>query len=131
MGQLSMRMPRWAWAEMHLGFPFSIRDGSVAQTDQSNYVEQLIELVLFTMKGERVNLPEFGCGIEQMVFQPVDSEVLAAVLFVVQSVLQRFLAGDANIHSVDVIGADDGKLLVNVDYSLAQSPVRRVARYRR
>ena len=71
---------------MHLNFPFTLHRGVIDQpASHDDYVEQLIEQVLFTVPGERVNRPEFGCGIQHMVFKPGNSEVVAAALFTVHS----------------------------------------------
>lgn len=113
---------------IHLAFPFRIRDGVEDHTNLSRYVEQLMELVLFTAKGERVNLPDFGCGIQQLVFQAVDSALVPATLFMVQSELQTYVSGYAVIQEVSV--TDEGpKLYIDVRYTLAGSPETRLARY--
>ena len=112
----------------HLAFPFRLHNGVEVHVDQSVYVEQLIETVLFTNKGERVNLPSFGCGIQQIVFLAVDSALVAATLFMVKSELQRFLTGYAVIQDVSV-AIEGARLLVDVHYSLADSPRTRLVRY--
>ena len=66
-------------------------DNSVADPHYEVHVQQMIELVLFTSPGERVNRPEFGCGLLQLIFGP-DSEALAsATEYLVQTALHRWL----------------------------------------
>lgn len=114
--------------QFHLAFPFHLRNGVEARLDESDYVEQLIEMVLFTVKGERVNLPDFGCGIQQLVFQTIDSALVPATLFLVKSELQRYVTQYAVIQDVNVV--DFGpELIVEVQYSLVGSPQQRIARY--
>lgn len=115
-------------ALFHLDFPFHLRNGIEARADDAVYVEQLIEMVLFTVKGERVNLPDFGCGIQQLVFQSVDSALVPATLFLVKSELQRYVTQYAVIQDVAVV--DFGpELVIEVSYSLVGSPEQRIARY--
>ena len=52
-----------------------------------DYVRQLVEQVLFTSPGERVNLPDFGSGLLQLPFAPNSLEMAAATQFTVQAAL--------------------------------------------
>ncbi len=81
------------------------------------YINQLIEQVLFTSPGERVNLPEFGAGLLQLPFSPNSMEMAAATQFAVQSALQRWLGVYLQVRSVTA-SAQDAVLTVTVAYSL-------------
>ena len=114
---------------MHLNFPFTLQRGVIDQpASHDDYVEQLIEQVLFTVPGERVNRPEFGCGIQHMVFKPGNSEVVAAALFTVRGQLERQLAGIIRVEHVDAT-MTGGELLVTVQYTDAAG-ARRAAQFR-
>jgi phage baseplate assembly protein W len=91
-------------------------DGRTATTDRDDHVRDLILQVLFTNPGERVNLPEFGCGLRELVFMP-NSDVLAtATQFLVQGALDRWLDGVITVNDVRV-QADDERLVVDVAYT--------------
>ena len=62
-------------------------------TRHDAYVGQLVEQVLFTSPGERVNLPDFGSGLLQLPFAPNSVELAAATQFAVQGALQKWLSG--------------------------------------
>lgn len=116
---------------MHLNFPFTVRRGVPAPPPTHDaYVEQLIEQVLFTVPGERVNRPDFGCGVQNMVFQPGNSELVAAALFIVRSQLEMQLAGIIRVESVtaEMVG---GELHVTANYFDVADARRRTARFRR
>ena len=116
---------------MHLNFPFEMRRGVPEQPlSHDAYVEQLIEQVLFTVPGERVNRPDFGCGVQNMVFQPGNSELVAAALFIVRSQLDMQLAGIIRVENVTAAMVG-GELHVTVHYVDAASSRRRTAQYRR
>lgn len=89
--------------------------GRSAETDEDDHIRDLIHQVLFTSPGERVNRPDFGCGLKQLVFMP-NSEALATVTQVtVQGALQRWLQEVIDVEQVQV-QAEDEKLLVQVKY---------------
>ncbi len=100
-----------------IAFPFGTDvDGRVSTTPYDRHVEQLIEQVLFTNPGERVNRPDFGCGLLRTVFEPIRSEFLDSTEVTVRAALLRWLSDV--IHVVDVqIAQTESKLQVSVAYS--------------
>jgi uncharacterized protein len=101
---------------MHIDFPFSVDTrGRTADTDDDSYVRDLIEQVLFTAPGERVNRPDFGSGVLKLVFEPNGPEMAAATQFLVQSALQQWLADVVEVQGVEVISIDS-TLQVTVRY---------------
>ena len=103
---------------MQFAFPYHIGpDGRTAQADWPAHVRDLIELLLFTSPGERVNRPDFGSGLLQLVFAPNSPELAAALQFTVQAALQRWLGDVADFERVSV-EALDAQLRVEVAYRL-------------
>jgi phage baseplate assembly protein W len=101
---------------MHIDFPFSVdARGRTADTDDDSYVRDLIEQVLFTAPGERVNRPDFGSGVLKLVFEPNGPEMAAATQFLVQSALQQWLADAVEVQGVEVT-SNDSTLQVTVRY---------------
>lgn len=100
----------------YLDHPFHIDGrGRAATTDVDNHVRDMIYQVLFTNPGERVNRPDFGCGILQLVFMP-NSDVLAtATQFMVQGALQRWLADVILVEQVRITSIEE-RLVVDVVY---------------
>src|SRR5271166_6613046 len=111
---------------MNLNFPYQFDGRSrTQQADQSDYVRQLIEQVLFTSPGERVNLPDFGSGVLQLPFAPNSQEMAAATQFAVQGALQKWLSALVKVQSV-VATAQEAVLTVTVTYSLLNTDVTQV-----
>ena len=110
---------------MNIDFPFRI-DGRkrTASTSNEDHVRDLIEQLLFTAPGERVNRPTFGSGLPQMLFGPNTPEMAAAVQFLIQGALQQYLADLIQVSSVQV-DAIDSTLRVQVDYVLTRTQERR------
>jgi hypothetical protein len=75
----------------------------------------MIYQVLFTSPGERVNRPDFGCGLLQMVFMPNSDALAAATQFMVQGALQRWLVDIIQVEQVRVAN-EQQRLVVEVSY---------------
>ncbi len=111
---------------MNLNFPYQFDGrGRTREAAQSDYVRQLIEQVLFTSPGERVNLPDFGSGLLQLAFAPNSQELATATQFAVQGALQKWLSGLIKVQSV-VATAQDAVLTVTVTYGLLNTDVTEV-----
>ena len=77
---------------MNIDFPLHLDGGGrTATTDDDDHIRDMIEQVLFTNPGERVNRPDFGSGLLQLVFAPNSTELAAALQFTIQAALQRWL----------------------------------------
>jgi phage baseplate assembly protein W len=99
-----------------LDHPFAIGgDGRAVTTLGDDHVRDMIEQVLFTAPGERVMLPEFGCGLLALVFEPNSELLAAATELLVRGSLQRWLGDVIDVSSVRV-SADDERLTVDVQY---------------
>lgn len=110
-------------------FPFRIdaTAGQAALTPYATHVDQMIRQILLTTPGERADLPDFGCGIRQMLFAP-NSEALqaSAQLFILQS-LNKWLGDQIKVNQVKVSSGPNGDaatLLIQIVYTLieTQSP---------
>jgi phage baseplate assembly protein W len=89
--------------------------GRTATTSDVDHIRDMIELVLFTNQGERVNRPDFGSGLLQLVFAPNSVELSAALQFTAKAALQRFLGDLIDVQNLTVVVAD-ASLTVTVGY---------------
>ncbi len=108
-----------------VNFPYQFDGRGRTMDALQKYVRQLVEQVLFTSPGERVNLPDFGSGLLQLPFAPNSLELAAATQFTVQAALQKWLHDYIKVQSV-VASADEAVLTVTVSYSLLNSDVTQV-----
>jgi uncharacterized protein len=101
----------------HLDYPFGVAgSGRVAGTDVDDHVRDLIHQVLFTRPGERVNRPDFGCGLLELVFRP-NSELLAgATELLVRGALQRWVSDVVAVDDIRLV-VEDARLVVEVSYT--------------
>jgi phage baseplate assembly protein W len=88
--------------------------------DDAGHVRDMLELVLFTAPGERVNRPDFGCGIATLLFAGNSPELALSVELTVQAAVQRWL-GD--VLAVEALGvsADDATLTIDLSYRLRRT----------
>ena len=101
---------------MNVSFPFAVGPtGRTKEADRAAYVRQLIELVLFTEPGERVSRPDFGCGVQQLVFSAEGSHAAAASIALVQGGLQHALSYEITVRSVDM-RFDDSTVWIDVAF---------------
>ena len=106
---------------MNLAFPYAFDGtGHTAQTDPLTHIGDMIEQILFTSPGERVNRPTFGSGTAQLVFAPNSDVLAAAQQQAVQAALQQWLSDLIRVQSVKVT-ADDSTLQMTVIYTVIQS----------
>lgn len=114
-----------------VAFPYAVDGrGRTAEARHERHVRDLIEQVLFTSPGERVNRPTFGTGLLRVVFAPAGDELVAAVRFQVQGALQQWLADVVHVEGVEV-HAQDSTIEVVVRYVVKRTQTRRVDRFRR
>ena len=108
-------------------YPLGIDEGLGRLAVEENYaehVDQMIRQVLFTNPGERVNRPDFGCGIRRMVFAP-NSDVSASLAQVtVYQALDKWLGKLIQVSQVEVESADE-VLTVKIAYVLKARQERR------
>jgi uncharacterized protein len=122
-------------------FPFRISPASrqAAQSTYAAHVDEMIRQVLLTSPGERVDLPEFGCGLRRLLFAPntgaqpaapglegvvTGDAAGASVQLLVRQALDRWLAGVIEVAQVSAAPGDqdhEGELQVEVRYRLIET----------
>lgn len=116
---------------MKIAFPFHLdAGGRVADAGHAAHLRQLIEQVLFTTPGERVNRPDFGCNLDQLVFSPVSDEAQTAARYLIQSSLQHWLGGLIKVQTVEVT-TETEMLIVRVGFIDSRDGKRSVEQYSR
>jgi phage baseplate assembly protein W len=116
---------------MNIDYPFHFDTrGRTAATTEDDHIRDMIEQVLFTNPGERVNRPDFGSGLLQLVFAPNSPELATALQFTTQSALQRWLEDVIELQTVAVT-SEDATLRVTVEYVVKRTAERQSAEFRR
>jgi uncharacterized protein len=115
---------------MQVAFPFQVTGAgwTATQEHEDVHISEMIEQVLFTAPGERVNRPDFGSGLLSLVFGPTNDETAAACQFLVQGELQQWLGDLIDVEAVEV-AAEEATLKVTVAYRVLRTQQRVVAKF--
>jgi phage baseplate assembly protein W len=98
-------------------FPIQTRDdGEVTMARHEEDIRQSIRIILGTNHGERVMRPEFGAGLQSMVFQPVNTTTMSLVRHRVEEALVRWEPRIDSITVTVTAESDQGRLLIDVAY---------------
>src|SRR5579871_2051393 len=110
-------------------FPFYLHRGGISANRQ-HIIEDLIEQVLFTAPGERVNRPDFGCGLLQAAFGDLSDPVQTALEASIAGSLHRWLEDQIQVEAVQMT-RKESELQVTVRYMDRQTRAVGVARVAR
>lgn len=114
----------------HMAFPFMVGgNGRTRDASDSEHIRQLIEQVLLTAPGERVNRPEFGSGLMQLVFAAGGPEIASSVEGLARGALQQTLGELIRVERLDVV-SEDNELRITVVFTDLQTQQRDVVRVR-
>ena len=116
---------------MNLAFPYRFdARGRTAEVGYENHIRNLIEQVLFTSPGERVNRPDFGSGVLRLVFAPNSDQLAATTQYLVQGALQQYLGDLIQVEAVDVTN-EDATLRVTVRYVMRRTQTLQQAEFKK
>jgi phage baseplate assembly protein W len=116
---------------MPLDYPYSFDSrGRTAETTGDEHIRDLIEQVLFTTPGERVNRPTFGSGVLQLIFAPNGEALAAATQVTVQGALQQWLGDLIQVEAV-AVQSEDSTLRVTVQYTVRRNQQRQTVQFQR
>ncbi len=116
---------------MQIDYPFHFdHRGRTANTSEDDHIRDMIELVLFTVPGERVNRPTFGSGLLQLVFAPNSDTLAAATQLSVQASLQQWLGDLIQVDAVEVLNVES-TLSITVRYLIRRTQQAAVAQFTR
>jgi phage baseplate assembly protein W len=103
---------------MDIEFPYQFDGrGRTAGAGLADHVREMIELLIFTSPGERVNRPEFGSGLLELMFAPNSPELAATVQFTLQAALQRWLGDVIEVRAL-AVRSEDSTVTVDITYLL-------------
>jgi uncharacterized protein len=116
---------------MNIDYPYTFDGrGRTATTSEEDHIRDMIEQLLFTNPGERVNRPDFGSGILQLVFAPNSPELAATLQFTMQAALQQWLGDVIQVVGLEVI-SQDSSLTVDLKYLIRRTNQEQTASFTR
>lgn len=101
---------------MNIDFPFHFDSrGRTTVTDDDDHIRDMIEQFLFTNAGERVNRPDFGSGLLQLIFAPNSPELATALQHTIKAGLQRWLGDLIEVRGL-AVESEDSTVRINIQY---------------
>lgn len=114
---------------LNIDYPFHFDSrGRTATTTNDDHIRDMLEQLLFTNPGERVNRPDFGSGLQQLIFAPNSPELAAALQFTLQAAVQHWLGDVLDLQALEVED-EDSKLTITVQYVVRQTNATQVAQF--
>ena len=114
---------------MQIDYPYHFDSrGHTADATTQHHIRNMIEQILFSSPGERVNRPDFGCGVQRLVFAPNSDAMAAATQVIVQGSLQQWMGDLIEVEGVDVQNVDSS-LIILVQYVVRLTQERRVDQF--
>ena len=107
-------------------YPFRIdpASGQAAQSTYPAHVDQMIRQILLTSPGERADLPQFGCGLRQLIFAPNSDALNATTQIMVQQALNQWLGDQITVQQVTVAAPSAGlenQISIAISYVLIET----------
>jgi len=116
---------------VNIDFPFHFDSGGrTAAAGTDKHVRDMIEQLLFTNRGERVNRADFGSGLQQLIFAPNSPELAAALQFTIQAALQQSLEDVIEVVNLEVV-AENSSLRIAIQYVVRRTNERQTAVFTR
>jgi phage baseplate assembly protein W len=112
---------------VNVGYPWRLdARGLTEGEDDSDHIRSMIEQLLLTVAGERVNRPDFGGGLYQLVFAPNSVELAASLQLTLQAAVGRYLADVIDVGGLSVTAINE-RLMVEVTYRVRETGAAGVA----
>lgn len=115
-------------APAQFAFPYGFdAGGRTAGRDAEDHIRDLLEQLLLTRPGERVNRPDFGAGLMHAVFGTSGPEAAAALELASRAALHRYLGDVIEVQSLTA-RAVDAALIIDIRYAIRRTSEQRTAR---
>jgi uncharacterized protein len=116
-----MATPTDPRTQRFLAYPYANGSNGVPVTDgPDDHLRDLILQILFTNPGERVNLPTFGVGVQQLVFAPNSDVLRSSAQFLISAGLQQWLGDRVKVNQVTVssVAGEEETVMIDIIYTL-------------
>lgn len=108
-------------ANFNIKFPLQFDNrGRTAASGYAGHIDEMLRQLIFTSPGERVNRPDFGSGLLELIFAPASEELLAALHYSVQSAIQLWLSDLIELKDLE-IDIEDSLVQVTIQYVIRRT----------
>ena len=103
---------------LNLAFPFRLNSRGRSDTaGDERHVRGMLEMLLLTNAGERVNRPGYGGGLARLLFGPVSPELAVTLQQTLRAEVIQWLDDVVNLQDLDV-AFDESRIVVTISYVL-------------
>ena len=98
---------------------FNVAAGSVEMTSDEADIQLSLHILLSTRKGERVMEPDYGCNLDDMVFEPMTTTFKTFMRETIKTAILYYEARiDLNSIKIDDSREVEGVILIILDYTV-------------
>lgn len=109
------------------GFPptFSKKQHSVKMVSDAEDIRESLYLILSTTPGERVTNPEFGCGLQNLAFENIDSTTEFLMRDIIKQAVLYF-EPRVTLESIDIDFSNEieGVIYITLHYTIRKVNIR-------
>jgi phage baseplate assembly protein W len=96
---------------------FSLESTTVNMEEKEVDIEQSLHILLTTAVGERVMQPKYGCNMDTLVFEPLNTSVKTIMIDKIRTAILFFEPRiDAKKIALNTQNALEGEVLVEIEY---------------
>ncbi|MEO8960782.1 MAG: GPW/gp25 family protein [Ginsengibacter sp.] len=109
------------------GFPptFSIFAPGIEMISNEDDIKSSLEILLTTRQGERVMRPDYGCNLDELVFEPLTTTFKTYIKDLIATAILYFEPRiDVNKIDLDDTGELEGRILIVIDYTVSATNSR-------
>jgi phage baseplate assembly protein W len=100
----------------------------LVEPDLARHADQMLRQLLLTNPGERVNRPDFGCGIRRLVFAPLNESASSLAQVAILAAIEREMASVLAVETVDVAFRTE-TIEITIAYRLKISGEKRILNF--
>lgn len=116
---------------INITYPFQVNNkGRTMLSTSDDHIRERLEQLLFTSPGERVNRPDLGSGIQQLVFAPTSPELATALQFALNAAIQHWLGDVIQLQGLEVT-SQESTLSIVIQYIVQRTSEQQVAQFTR
>ncbi|HVX49773.1 MAG TPA: GPW/gp25 family protein [Chitinophagaceae bacterium] len=98
---------------------FDAGTGAAELTSDEEDIQQSLQILLSTHKGERIMLPRYGCNLDEMLFEPMTTTFKTYIREMIKTAILYYEARiDLKNVTIDDSRATEGIIIVELDYTI-------------
>ena len=109
------------------GFPpaFNNKAAEVAMLSDVDDIQSSLEILLTTRPGERVMRPDYGCNLDELLFEPLTTTFKTYIKDLVSTAILYYEPRiEVNSIELDDTGELEGRIVISIDYTVSATNTR-------